>query len=176
MLCSCSTITPIERPDIPASSTWNTPLASADSSSINSDWWKNFNSPELNRLIDIALEQSPDLRIAVERVRQAELQMNSAGASLFPSLNLNGSSGSNRSRAESDSEWQSGDSSRVSLGASYEVDLWGRVSASVAAAEAAFNASDYDFEAARLSLTGGVASGWFQYLASHARICVLHSG
>jgi NodT family efflux transporter outer membrane factor (OMF) lipoprotein len=170
VLCSCSTITPIERPDIPTNSTWNTPLTSAEASSINSNWWKNFNSPELNRLIDIALEQSPDLRIAAERVRQAELQMNSAGASLFPSLSLSGSSGSNRSRAESDSEWQSGDSSRVSLGASYEVDLWGRVSASVAAAEAAFNASDYDFEAARLSLTGGVASGWFQYLALQTRL------
>lgn len=170
VLTACHSIDPIQRVEIPTNSTWNTPLESADVSTINSDWWKSFNSPELNRLIDIALEQSPDLRIAAERVRQAELQMNSAGASLFPSLSLSGSSGSSRARTEGESGWQGGDSSRVSLGASYEVDLWGRVSASVAAAEAAFDASEYDFVSARLSLTGGVASGWFQYLALQARL------
>lgn len=169
-MAACHSIDPIQRAEIPTSSTWNTLRESADVSAINSDWWKNFNSPELNRLIDLALEQSPDLRIATERVRQAELQMNSAGASLFPSLSLSGSSGSNRSRTEDEGGWRRGDSSRVSLGASYEVDLWGRVSASIVAAEAAFNESEYDFVSAQLSLTGGVASGWFQYLALQARL------
>src|SRR5690606_21435368 len=73
-------------------------------------------------------------------------------------------------RNENEIEWQSNDTSRVSLGASYEVDLWGRVSASRAAANASFNASQFDYESARLSLTGGVASGWFQYLALQTRL------
>lgn len=166
---ACHSIDPIQRPDIPESAAWNTPQEDAEISSINSDWWKNFNSPELNRLIDVSLTQSPDLRIAAERVRQAELQMNIAGASLFPALSLTASSGSNRTRADSENSWQSGDSSRVSLGASYEVDLWGRLAASRALAQASFNATEFDFESARLSLTGGVASAWFQYLALQQR-------
>lgn len=170
VICACHAIDPIARPDIPTDIEWNTESVAAEASLITSDWWKNFNSPELDRLINLALAQSPDVRIAAERARQAELQMNIAGASLFPSLNLSGSSGSNRARANNENEWQNSDSSRVSLGVSYEVDLWGRVSAGVAAAEAAFNASQYDFESARLSVTGAVASGWFQYLALQVRL------
>lgn len=168
-ISGCQSIDPVARPDIPFPDQWNSEAVSADVSSINSDWWQNFNSPQLNQLIDVALEQSPDLRIAAERVRQAELQMNIAGATLFPSLGLTASSGSTRARSN-DAEWQTGDSSRVSLGANYEVDLWGRVAAGISAAEAGFNASQYDFESARLSLTGGVASAWFQYLALQQRV------
>lgn len=168
-LTACHTISSHERPAISYSETWqNAPAANTDME-INRNWWAGFQSPQLNQLIDEALTQSPDLRIAAERVRQAELQMNSAGASLFPSLNLSASSGSTRNR-DADGEWQKGESSRVSLGASYEVDLWGRVSASVTAAEAAFKASEFDHESARLSLTGAVASGWFQWLSLQARI------
>jgi multidrug efflux system outer membrane protein len=170
VISACHTIDPVARPDVPLTSGWNASTSATDVSPINSDWWKNFNSPELNRLIDMALAQSPDLNIAAERVIQAELQMNIADASLFPSLNVNTSSGSNRGRNENEIEWQSNDTSRVSLGASYEVDLWGRVSASRAAANASFNASQFDYESARLSLTGGVASGWFQYLALQTRL------
>src|SRR5690606_19850000 len=92
VMSACHSIDTIERPDIPTSAAWNTLQADAEISSISSGWWKNFNSPELNRLIDVSLAQSPDLRIAAERVRQAELQMNIAGASLFPALNLSASS------------------------------------------------------------------------------------
>lgn len=169
LLTACHTITSVERPSIGFSERWENASESSAAIQINRDWWASFESPQLNQLIADALQQSPDLRIAAERVCQAELQMNSAGASLFPALSLSGSSGATRNR-DADADWQTGESSRVSLSASYEVDLWGRVSAQVSAAEASFKASEFDFESARLSLTGGVATGWFQWLALQQRI------
>lgn len=168
-LTACHTISRHERPDISFTEDWQNATGVNHHLEIDRAWWAGFQSPQLNALIEDALTQSPDLRIATERVRQAELQMNSAGASLFPSLSLTASSGSTRTR-DADTQWQTGESSRVSLGASYEVDLWGRVSASIAAAEASFAASEFDYESARLSLTGAVASSWFQWLALQARV------
>lgn len=136
---------------------------------IEKDWWNSFQSPQLTQLIELTRQQNPDLRIASERVRQAELQMRIAGASLFPSLTINGSTGSGRSRFDN-GEWEKNESSRVGLGASYEVDLWGGISADVSGARADFRATQYDQIAAELSINGAVAGGWFQWLALQQRI------
>src|SRR5688572_15024868 len=55
---------------------------------LSDKWWLGFNSTELNRLIDVALAESPDVAIAVQRISQAEAAVQSTGASLFPSLDL----------------------------------------------------------------------------------------
>ena len=95
--------------------------------------------------------------------------MRIAGASLFPSFTINGSTGSGRSRFDG-GEWESNESSRVGLGASYEVDLWGRVSANITGARAGYSASQYDEATAQLSISGAVASAWFQWLPLQQRI------
>lgn len=168
-LSGCHSIQTIERPQVDFPQAWEATDQATATAQVNRDWWANFQSPQLNQLIDEALQQSPDLRIAAERVRQAELQMKIAGSSLFPAFSLGGSSGAGRNR-ESTNEWQTNESSRVSVSASYEVDLWGRVSAGVTGAKASYDASAFDFQSARLSLTGGIASAWFQWLALEARI------
>lgn len=169
LVSACQTIEPVTRPEIAVNESWRVAAQPDAQTDIDSEWWQNFSSPQLNLLIEKALRQSPDLLIAAERVRQAELQMNIAGASLFPSFSLGASSGSSRTRAEG-TGWDEGDSSRVSLSASYEVDLWGRLSANRAASHSNFLASQFDFDAARLSITAGVANAWFQYLALQQRI------
>src|SRR3989344_3762447 len=62
-------------------------------------WWTGFQAAELDRLIEQALAGSPDVRIAEQRVRSAELTVQQAGASLFPSLGLSASGGARRPRA-----------------------------------------------------------------------------
>lgn len=134
-------------------------------------WWTTFHSAELDRLIGIALAESPNMTIAAERVRQAEAAVRSAGSSLFPSLSLDASSGSRRNTPDGGSS-TTADSSSAGLGVSYEVDLWGRISAGRRAAEASLEGSRYDQETARLTLTTGVASAYFQVLATRARLQV----
>lgn len=135
------------------------------------DWWNDYSSAELAQLIQIALAESPDIAIASERVRQAEATVRSAGASLFPFVDAGASSGRRRS-APVDGDATISDSSGVDLGVSYEVDLWGRISAGKRAALASLGGSRYDRETVRLTLTSGVANAYFQVLATRARLQV----
>lgn len=168
-IAACTSIPKTERPNIPLEAAATQSAQMVPAFEIEKDWWQSFQSLQLNQLIDLAHKQNPDLRIAGERVLQAELQMRIAGASLFPSFTINGSTGSGRSRFDS-GEWDSNENSRVGLGASYEVDLWGRVSAGISAARAGYESRQFDEAAAQLSVSGAVASAWFQWLALQQRI------
>lgn len=128
-------------------------------------WWEDFNSPTLTTLITEALAHSPEVLIAAQRIAQAEAQVQTAGASLFPSLNLGG--GSDKSWQQSGSPRES---STASLSLSYEVDLWGKLSAERQAAAAGLAISEFDLVTAKLTLTTGVARAWFELLALDKRI------
>lgn len=134
-------------------------------------WWGGFASAELNNLVDAALADSPDLKIAAERIRQAEAAVTVSGASLFPSLNLSGSSVRRQTEA-SGLPAISSNSSGMSLNVGYEVDLWGRIDANLRAANASLQGSRYDLQTARLTLIAGVANTYFQVLALRARLII----
>jgi NodT family efflux transporter outer membrane factor (OMF) lipoprotein len=55
------------------------------------EWWKTFNDPELDHLIDLALTGNYDLQIADARISQSRFQRNIAAADLFPTADANGS-------------------------------------------------------------------------------------
>lgn len=63
-------------------------------------------------------------------------------------------------------------STSASLSLSYELDLWGRISAGVQAANANLEGSRLDLATARLTLISGVANAYFQVLALRARLAV----
>ena len=163
--------TPIDRvrPSVELPAQWRE--AAPGTLALQRDWWRSFQSTELEQLIDAAQASSPTLAIAAERVQQAEILVRSAGATLFPSVNVGGGTGAQRSDP-SDASARTSQSTNVSLGVSYEVDLWGRLSAGVTGAEASFAASRYDLESARLSLTTGVANAYFQVLALRMRLVI----
>lgn len=147
---------------------WNT--ATPQGNWPEPQWWTGYQARELDRLIEQALADSPDVRIAERRVRLAELSVQQAGASLFPSLGLSASSGSRRSEAPGTSGAVRSESSSAALNIGYEVDLWGRLSAGVRGAEASLDGVRFDQEAARLTLTTGVANAYFQYLSLFDRL------
>ena len=135
----------------------------------DANWWQAFHSPALNTLMQSAVEQSPDLLMSAERVKQAELQMRIANASLFPSLTASGSTGESRSKADGERRVRT-ESTRASVNISYEVDLWGGIAAGRAAAKAGYEATRYDQDAATLSIKAAIANGWFEWLALQERI------
>ena len=116
------------------------PAASAATSQLTADWWTSFGSPQLTSLIEQALAGSSDIRIAAERITQAELALRQANASLLPSIGL----GAGQSFSRSDSEGTDARTRRstsVSIAMSYEIDLWGRLAAGIQAQEQAVNIS-----------------------------------
>jgi outer membrane protein, multidrug efflux system len=162
-LVGCGTTSPMLKPGVSAPGAWNE-AADAGATAVTSTWWTSFGSDELHALVAHALQGSPDLAIATERVRQAEAQVRIAGASLFPTLDLGvGSSArqTNGSRTESSS---------AVLSVSYEVDLWGRNRSGVRAAESSLAATAFDRDTARLTLIAGVATAYFDVLSLRSRL------
>src|SRR4051812_43575893 len=119
LVTACATTSPIPQPAVSAAAAWNEP-PTADAAAVNADWWHTFGSSELQGLVDQALAGSPDLAIAIERVRQAEAQVRVAGASLFPQLDVAASSSARSSRTDGFSSRS--ESSGTTLSASYELD------------------------------------------------------
>ena len=148
---------------------WQTPASTKTETAapISATWWQEYQSAELSRLMTQAFANSPDLQIAALRVSQAEGSVRVAGASLFPTLALAGSTRSNYQDGK-----QTGNNSQLSLGAAYEIDLWGKLSANNQSAEASLNASKFDQQSARLSLQSGLASAYFQILSLRDRVKV----
>ncbi|MCI5167640.1 MAG: hypothetical protein D3903_16505, partial [Candidatus Electrothrix sp. GM3_4] len=62
----------------------------ASDKNINT-WWKSFNDPQLNRLIDLAISSNLDLEQARSRVREARAQRGIAAAQGMPQLATSGS-------------------------------------------------------------------------------------
>ncbi|WP_176718731.1 TolC family protein, partial [Pseudomonas sp. 8 R 14] len=94
----------------------------------SADWWKNLGDPQLDGLIQEALQNSPDMQVASARAHQAEAAAYAANAARMPTLDA--SAGVSRSRLAKDQDPRGeGDaySTVRNIGASfnYNFDLWG---------------------------------------------------
>lgn len=170
LLAGCAIQEPPSLPPLPLPATWRETLpAGPDTASVQAEWWQGFASAELDRLVALALEQGPDLLISAQRIRQAEIALGITGAARMPNVGM--SAGSSQSRRTPDGgDTTRSDASNLGVSVSYELDLWGRIAANVAAGEATLNASRFDHETARLSLVASVAGTYFQSLAAHERL------
>lgn len=153
---------------VPAQWSENVPAPSPDHR-VQSDWWRSFGSSALDAFVTQALQDSPDLWLAAQRIRQAQIALGLSGAAQLPSLGI--SAGSTHSERTPDAEPRTRSlSTSLGLSLSYEIDLWGRIAANVSAAQHSLNASQFDYEALRLSLIGNIASTYFQTLATRERL------
>ena len=168
LLAACVSTEEDQRPEVNYAESYHVG-DSRSAREIDTNWWQAFNAPALNELMLAADQQSPDVLIAAERVRQAELQMRIGNASLFPTFNANASSGERRSENTGESITVS-ESTSASLGVSYELDLWGGIAAGRKSAQAGFDATRFDQDAALLSIKAAIAIGWFQWLSLQERI------
>lgn len=76
------------QPESKAPAQWSESLAGGETNSISTpaDWWKTFRDPELDALIDRAVQSNLDLQIAQARVREARAQYGIAAADLWPTV------------------------------------------------------------------------------------------
>jgi NodT family efflux transporter outer membrane factor (OMF) lipoprotein len=132
------------------------------------EWWRDLGDPGLDRVVTRALEGNHDLRATAARVAQAAEQARIAGADPLPQLSFSGDGSRSKQNfvgfpiPGSESGVLSTTSSRygVSLQSSWEVDLWGRLSAASQAGLAELQAASATWAGARLSLAGQTAKAW----------------
>ena len=128
------------------------------------DWVTGLNDPVMSALINEALANNPDISATYARVEAARANAEAVYGRSLPSVSATGGANWNSTVAEVGSSTIRNDAPNFSLSAvaSWEPDLWGRIGAGVAAAEADLAASEADFAAARLSLAGRTAIAWLQ--------------
>lgn len=142
--------------------------AVAGATVIDADWWRSFGSPQLDDFVAAARAGNADLRIAAERVRQADIALHGSRADALPEVGV--TLGVARDFSKGPGEpGTSEPSTSARLSIAYEVDLWGRVAALARSAEAGVDVRRRDLDAAHLSLAAQVAATWFDWLGTRAR-------
>jgi NodT family efflux transporter outer membrane factor (OMF) lipoprotein len=137
-------------------------------------WWKIFGDPELDALEDEVVFANQNLRIADARLREARAMVRFNRAALFPTISAGVGLSSVRESANQPfipsgvNRGSSGDL-LFSLDMSYEIDLWGRVRRTVAAARREAEATAADLETARLSLQAELALDYIELRAADAQ-------
>lgn len=126
-------------------------------------WWRVFDDPVLDLLIDRAYRENLTLRIAGVRVLEARAQLGIAFQGLFPQdVPVSGGVEYNRisGGAAIPTAAPSYLLSRLGVGAAWELDFWGRFRREVESAGAAWMASVADYDNALVSLTADVANSY----------------
>lgn len=171
-LGACSLVPPLERPAPPVPAQFPQ-LAGAPTVAAAPlpGWRRMFGDPRLQRLIEQALEQNRDLRLAALNVEATQAMFRIQSSARLPSVALEANQTRERALAADSSERSSRTVSKqvgVNLGVSaFELDLFGRVRALSDAALARYFASEEGRDAAQVALVGAVADAYFaQQLAA----------
>jgi NodT family efflux transporter outer membrane factor (OMF) lipoprotein len=114
-----------------------------------------FQDPELNKLIEIALEQNLTLRSAGLRVLQSQQQLSIAVGSQYPQQQqISGAAARQKANQEIVNNYN------VDLNLSWELDFWGRFRRQVESASAELDASVADYDGVMVSLVAQVAQSY----------------
>ena len=140
-------------------------------------WWELFADPVLNQLVARVEVSNQNVAVAVGAYAQARALVREQRAGLFPSVSLNGSEA--RSRSAGDvavgTAGRTANNYQISLGGTWEPDVWGRLGRVADAASASAQASAADLAAARLSAQGELAVNYFSLRQSDAQAALLGS-
>ncbi len=149
------------------------------SATTETAWWRRFNDPVLDKLIETALRRNLDIAEAGALLDRARSGVRAAGGARLPALTASGDAGLTRLSREDpqligarSAPGFDRDQDRYSagVGASWEVDLFGRLGARVRAARADAAASAHAVEAARLAVTTELAQRYVNLrLLQHRR-------
>jgi len=131
----------------------DTEMTSGNTIAQHKQWWRSFNDQQLDALIERALRSNNDLAAAGIAVYRARLQADLADTNLTPTVT---SQINARSSPNSNDEVTHGWSTSTS--AQYELDLWGRLARVRDAAAWEATATEYDRQAAALSLISTTAT------------------
>ena len=120
-------------------------------------WWRLFNDADLDALAAQVEVNNQNVAQAVARYAQARALVAEQRASLFPQVTLNSGATRNGGRGGTPER----NSFSLSVGGSWEPDVWGRLGAGVSAASAGAQASAADLQAAKLSAQSELATNYF---------------
>ncbi|MFG6441433.1 efflux transporter outer membrane subunit [Roseateles sp. LKC17W] len=167
-LAGCASMAPTyERPAAPVATQWPVPQGSAtQAKAADLGWREFFTDARLQALIEQALANNRDLRVAVLNVQRAQAQYGVQQADRLPSVNAAAAQSATRSPGGSISRQYT-----ATLGVSaWELDLFGRVKSLNDAALQQYLATDDARRSAQLSLVAEVAGAYLTLAADQEKL------
>lgn len=128
---------------------------------IRTKWWEAFDDPILNALEEQVNVSNQSIVLAESQYRQALAQVQSAKSDYFPTIGT-GASFTRSAGPTTGGGYNTANEHQLSLSASWELDVWGKVRRQVEAGTASADASFADLQAMRLSMQAQLALNYFQ--------------
>jgi multidrug efflux system outer membrane protein len=164
LLAGCAIGPDYKRPEVSSPTEWR--FGEKEAKDVaNTAWWHQFNDPVLNELINIALKENKDVKIAAARVEQFIGRYGTTRAALFPQVGAGGVAGRSRATEMGPSPITSAvanpaDNYQAFLNGSWEIDLWGKLRRSNEAARANLLATEEGRRAVIMTLVTSVSAAY----------------
>jgi NodT family efflux transporter outer membrane factor (OMF) lipoprotein len=129
-------------------------------------WWMAFEDPALNTLVDSALARNLDLAATWQQFLAAEAVVRREGADRWPQTDVQ----IQNAFRFPEPDFAGGENVQLGIGASYEVDLWGRIRSAVQAEKLRAGASLADYRTAAISLSAEIALTWYRLQAARKQL------
>lgn len=159
-LSGCSLIPTYERPEAPVPQAYTQASAQGENGAIA--WRDYFSDPRLQQLIELALANNRDMRIATLNLEQARAQFQIQRSAQLP--NLGGVASANRGNSQVTGALGNTFTAGLAVSA-WELDFFGRIQSLKEAALAQYLASDEGRQAYELTLVTSVAQAWLALIA-----------
>jgi len=179
-LVGCSMAPPYSRPEAPVSTIWPSGPAYKESTAptdtpaaADLKWRQFFVSPQLQQLIELALTNNRDLRVAALNVEKSRARFRIQRADLLPTVAAAGSGAVQRLPADVSPSGQAmiARNYNLSLGlSSYEIDLFGRVGSLKDQALKQYLATEQVRLSVQISLVAEVANNYLTLAADRERL------
>ena len=177
ILAACAVGPDYREPEVPAPQEFigaeNVKFTTA---AVERDFWKSFNDPLLDQLVEQALDSNHDIRIAMTRLREARALRGEARLDLAPTVTASGGYTDSRSSVrqapaalgiERDEDYYD-----ASFDAFWELDFFGRVRRGVEASSAEVGAAEAGVYDSQVSITAEVARNYFELRGFQERLAV----
>ena len=172
-LGGCSFAPTYQRPDVPVPTQWRVSIQQANDFA-NTAWWKQFQDPVLNDLVQTALQENKEVQIAAARVEEYMGRYGVTRSAQFPQVS--GNADAARTRLSENPPQTTGEnpgnSFQVDLGVSFELDLWGKLHNATEAARAQLLATEENRRTVILTLVSQLATSYVQLLDYDQQLAV----
>ncbi|MEA5097648.1 MAG: efflux transporter outer membrane subunit, partial [Burkholderiaceae bacterium] len=163
-----------QTPELAMPSDWSVPLSKDELRAPKAarhlaQWWRQFQDPQLDKLVDEALAGSLDLRLAQARLRQARASRSQAISGLFPTVTAS-TGGTRSSSANAISPTTARTIYDAGFDAAWEIDIFGGTRRSIEAASADQQSSEASLHNTRVSLVAEVAQNYIELRAYQQRL------
>ncbi len=164
LVAGCTVGPDYQRPTIESPSAWRVEQSKA-AAIANTVWWEQFGDPALNTLIETALRENHDIRIAAARVDQFIGALSTTRSQFYPQVGYGVDASRNRSTELGPTPLPAGTDPyytlyQGALSAAWQIDLFGRVQRQSESAQARVLASEQARRGVILSVVATTAASY----------------